>query len=377
MADELHETSSEKLKEEQSAFFTAGISDLLEVQNRVKAVGKAMLEEKDRLIKHERNRKGNKTKASANGIELPCKEKKKETDVCVDLAQNLKSKKMEPEISELRNGILLKDIPLDQVSDCSLYGRSKRKNGTADDQMLELWESAEHETSDDSTINDMQKRAIVPGEIIDCHQFNGVERKNHDLSLGAQVEEELSVDKLEISTSIREPMKGAKIRKVLERLDSDAHKLISLQTMVKELKKRMEIKKRKKAYDLEYGQVKEQLQEVDDAIMELVNVNNELTKDVHESPSLDATNSAELEDGNSGRKNVQEAQEGSEKIGRLQFEVQSIEYVLLKLEDETKSRGKTRTGILLRDFIYNGRRRTGRRKKGCFCGCARPSANVD
>ncbi|XWS13695.1 hypothetical protein CRYUN_Cryun36dG0060000 [Craigia yunnanensis] len=364
MADELHEMSPEKLKEEQSAFLTAGISDLQEMHNRLEAVEKAMVEEMDRLVKQESNRNSYKIEASANGIEL---------------AQNLKSKKMKPEISELRNGILLKDIPLDQVSDCSLYGRSKRKNGTADDQMLELWESAEHECGVDSTINDMQKGAVVSGEIIACHQFNGVEKKNDDLSLGTQVEKELSIDKLEISTSIREPKKGAKSRKVLERLASDAHKLTSLQTTVKELKKRMEIKKRKKAYDLEYGQVKEQLQEVEDAIMELVDVNSELTKNVEDSPSLDGTNSAELEEaGNSGRKNVREqAQKGSEKIGRLLFEVQSIEYVLLKLEDEKKSKGKNRTGVLLRDFIYSGGRRTGRRKKACFCGCARPSANGD
>ena len=135
----------------------------------------------------------------------------------------------------------------------------------------------------------------------------------------------------------------------------------------------MESKKRKN--DLEYGHVEEQLKEVEDAIMELVNVNNQLTKDVEGSPPLDGTNSGELEEaGNNGKKKVQEqAQKGSEKIGRLQFEVQSIEYVLLKLEDKRKSKGKNRTGVLLRDFIYSG----GRRKKACFCGCARPSANGD
>ena len=375
MADELHEMSSEILKEEQSTFLTAGISELREMHNRLKAVEKAMVEEMDRLVKQESNRNSYKIEASANGIEPPCKEKKKDMQVSDELAQNLKSKKMKPEISELRNGILLKDIPLDQVSDCLLYGRSKRENGTADDQMLELWESAEHECGGDSTINEMQKRAIVPVEIIACHQFNGVEKKNDDLSLGTQVEKELSIDKLEISTSIREPKKGAKNRKVLERLASDTHKLMILQTTVKELKKRMEIKRRKKAYDLEYGQVKEQLQEVEDAIMELVIVNSQLTKDVEGSPSLDGTNSGELEEaGNTSREKVREqAQKGSEKIGRLQFEVQSIEYVLLKLEDKRKSKGKNRTGVLLRDFIYSG----GRRKKACFCGCARPSANGD
>ncbi|XVE81658.1 hypothetical protein DITRI_Ditri15bG0082700 [Diplodiscus trichospermus] len=374
IADELHAMSSDKLEEEQSAFLTTGISDLQEVHNRLKAVEKAMVEEMDRLVKQESNRNGYRIVASVNGME-PLFKEKEDVQVGDELAQDLKSKKMKPETSELRNGILLKDIPLDQVSDCSLYGRSKRNDGSADDQMLELWESAEHECGGDSTINDMQKGAIVPGEIIACHQFNGVGQKNNDLSLGTLVEKELSIDKLEISTSIREPKKGAKSRKVLERLASDAHKLTSLQTTVKELKKRMEIKKRKKAYDLEYGQVKEQLQEVEDAIMELVNVNSESTRDVEVSPSVNGTNSAELEEaGNSGRKNMQEQ---AEKIGRLQFEVQSIEYVLQKLEEERKSKGKNRTGILLRDFIYSGGRRTGRRKKACFCGCARPSAKGD
>ncbi|XVE65963.1 hypothetical protein DITRI_Ditri08aG0043400 [Diplodiscus trichospermus] len=371
-ADELHEMSSERL-EGQSAILTGGISDLQEMHTRLKAVEKAVTEEMDRLVKHESKKNSNRIVASAIGIEPPCQDKKKDVQFGDDFAQNLKPKKMKQQISESRNAILLKDIPLDQVSD----GRSKRENSTADGQMLELWESTDLESGGDSTNNDMQKGAIVPGERISCHQFNGVPQENSDLSLGAQIEKELSIDKLEISTSIREPKKGAKGKKVLERLASDARKLMTLQTTVKELKRRMEIKKRKKAYDLEYGQVKEQLQEVEDAIMELVNVNSQLTKDVEGSPSssLDVTNSAESEEaGNSGRRKIrEEAQKGSEKIGRLQFEVRSIDYILLKLEDERKSKGKNRTGVLLRDFIYNGGRRTGRRKKACFCGCARPA----
>ncbi|XVF38271.1 hypothetical protein REPUB_Repub20aG0086100 [Reevesia pubescens] len=214
MADELHEISSERLKQGPSAFLTAGISDLQEMHTRLKAVEKVVVKEMDRLVKQKSSRNSKKMEASANGIEPPYHEKKKDVQVGDELAQKLKTK-MKPEISELRNGILLKDIPLDQVSDCSLYGRSKRENVTAGDQMLELWESAEHECGVNSTINDMRDRAIVPGEIIPCHQFNGVEQKNDDLSLGTQVEKELSIDKLEISTSIIEPKKGAKSKEVL------------------------------------------------------------------------------------------------------------------------------------------------------------------
>ncbi|XP_039037722.1 protein NETWORKED 1A-like [Hibiscus syriacus] len=375
MADDLHEMSSEKL-EGQSAFLTAGISDLQEMHGRLKAVEKAVVEEMNRLVKQESNKNRHEIEAPSYGIEPPYQETKKGMQVGDELAWNLESKK--PKIPETRNGILLKDIPLDQVSDSSLYrSKSKRDTGTADDKMLELWESVEHECDVDLKLNDMQERAIVPGEIIASHQLNDAESKT-DSSLGALVEKELSIDKLEISTSNREPKKRTKSRRFLDRLDSDAHKLMTLQTNVKQLKKRMKIKKRKKDFKLEYGQVKEQLQEVEDAITELLNANGELVKDVKGccSSSFDGTTSTESEEPGNGdlKKMREQAQKGSEKIGRLQFEVQSIEYVMLKLEDGRKSKGKSRTGVVhLRDFIYSG----GRRKKACFCGCARPSSNVD
>ncbi|KAL4297087.1 hypothetical protein GQ457_12G003610 [Hibiscus cannabinus] len=379
-ADELHEMSAEKVEQGQDAFLTAGISDLQEMHTRLKAVEKAVVEEMNRLVNQKSNKNNHEIEAPSNGIEPPYQETKKGMQVGDELAWNLKPKKTKPEIPETRNGILLKDIPLDQVSDSSLnWSKSKRENGTADDQMIGLWESAEHECGVDLKLNDMQERAIVPGDIA-SHQLNDVESKT-DSSLGTLVERELSIDKLEISTSIREPKKRAKSKRFLDRLSSDAHKLMTLQTTVKQLKKRMESKKKNKAFDLEYGQVKEQLQEVEDAITELLNTNSELVKDVKGgcSSSLDSTNSTELEEpGNGDLKKVREqAQKGSEKIGRLQFEVQSIEYVMLKLEDERKSKGKNRTGVLLRDFIYSGGRRSGRRKKACFCGCARPSSSMD
>ncbi|KAE8717623.1 hypothetical protein F3Y22_tig00110044pilonHSYRG00287 [Hibiscus syriacus] len=377
MADELHETSCAKL-EGQSAFLTVGILDLQEMHTRLKAVEKAVAEEMNRLVKQKSNQNSHETEAPSNGIEPPRQETKKDMQVGDELARSLKSKKTKPEITETRNG-MLKDIPLDEVSDSSLCRRSKRETDTADDLTIEQWESSEHECGVDSELNDIQSRAIVPGEIVDSHQFNDVDQKT-DGSLGTLVEKEPSIDKLEISTSVREPKRGAKSKKVLDRLASDAHKLMSLRTTVKQLKKRMEIKKRNKAFDLEYAQVKEQLQEVEDAITELLNDNNESVKDVEGSSSpFHGTSTTELEEPGDGdlKKVREQAQKGSEKIGRLQFEVQSIEYVMLKLEDERKRKGKNRTGVLLKDFIYSSGRRSGRRKKACFCGCARPSSSVD
>lgn len=373
MADELHEMSYEKLEQGQSAFLTAGISDLQEMHTRLKAVEKAVVKEMSRLAKQKSNKNSHVIEVSANGNEHSYQKTKKGMQIVDEHARDLKSKKMKPEIPETRNGVLLKDIPLDEVSDSSLYKRSKKESGTSNDEMLELWEFAEHECGVGLKLNDMQERAIVPGETI-AEQTN-------DCSLGTLVENELSIDKLEISSSIRKRQKGVKNRKILDRLASDAHKLMTLQATVKQLKKRMESKKKNKAFDLEYGQVKEQLQEVDDAIAELLNVSSELTKDVEGSRT---SFSSELQEPGSGdlKKVRERAHKGSEKIGRLQFEVQSIEYVMLKLEDEKKTKGKTRTGILLRDFIYSGGRRTtttsiGRRKKGCFCGCGRPANVVD
>ncbi|KAE8728162.1 40S ribosomal protein S3a-like [Hibiscus syriacus] len=379
MADELHEMSSEKLEEGQSAFLTAGISDLQEMHTRLKAVEKAVVEEMSRLMKQKSNQNSHETDAPSNGIEPPRQETKKGMQVGDELARNLKAKKTKPGITETRNWMLLKDIPLDEVSDSSLCRRSKRETGTADDPMLEQWGSSEYECGVDSQLNDMQERAMVPGEIVASHQFSDVDQKT-DSSLGTPVDKEPSIDKLEISTSIREPKNGAKSKKVLDRLASDAHKLMSLRTNVKQLKKRMEVKKRKKAFDLEYAQVKEQLQEVEDAITELLNDNSESVKDIKGSSSpFHGTNTTDLEEpGDGDLKKVRErAQKGSEKIERLQFEVQSIEYVMLKLEDERKSKGKTRTGVLLKDFIYSGGRWSGRRKKPCFCGCTRHSSSVD
>ncbi|KAE8698286.1 40S ribosomal protein S3a-like [Hibiscus syriacus] len=367
MADELHQTSCAKL-EGQSAFLTAGISDLQEMHTRLKAVEKAVVEEMNRLVKQKSNHNSHETGTPSNGVEPPRQETKKGIQIGDELARNLKSKKTKPEIPETRNRMLLKDIPLDEFSDSSLCRRSKRETGTADELMIERWESSEHECGVDSELNDMQERVIMPGEIVDSRQFSDVDQKT-DGSLGTLVEEEPSIDKLEISTSLRQPKRGAKSKKVLDRLASDAHKVMSLRTTVKQLKKRMEIKKRKKAFDLEYAQVKEQLQEVEDAITELLNDNSESVKDVKGSSSpFHGTSTTELEEPGDGdlKKVREQAQKGSEKIGRLQFEVQSIEYVMLKLEDERKSKGKNRTGVLLKDFIYSGGRRNGRRKKAFF-----------
>lgn len=208
---------------------------------------------------------------------------------------------------------------------------------------------------------------------------------NGHSSSGLQIEKELGIDKIEVSTSNRWLRQGGAISKrFLERLATNALKLTSLQTAVRDLKKRVELsRRREKVYALEYEEVVGQLQEVEEAIMEQVNIHDQLSKDVEEVPSpLEATSTelVEVRNGKPYKGEKEQVHKGTEKIEKLQFEVQTIEYVLLKLEDEKKStrtvvsRDDTR-GVLLRDYLYGGgrKRRSKRRVKGCFGPCSRPS----
>ncbi|KAJ0093253.1 hypothetical protein Patl1_25332 [Pistacia atlantica] len=119
-------------------------------------------------------------------------------------------------------------------------------------------------------VNNTQKRAAAPVANIPIHHHSkNVDQDNPSSEL--QFEKELGVDKLELSGSHREPNKVGGQRKILERLASDAQKLTNLQTTLQDLKKKMEMdKKSKKGNDPEYETVKEQLLEVEEAILQLV-----------------------------------------------------------------------------------------------------------
>ncbi|QHN80009.1 Protein NETWORKED 1B [Arachis hypogaea] len=137
----------------------------------------------------------------------------------------------------------------------------------------------------------------------------------------------------------------------------------------------------KKGNDAECDTVKRQIEDVEGAVLKLSDTNDQLMKDLEEStPSLNKVVSAEAEKSRqTQRKRVAEqARRDSQEIGQLQFEVQNIQYVMLKLGDEKKSKGKSRfsgkTVVLLRDFIRSGKKSSSKKhKKGCFCGCSKPS----
>ncbi|CAK9183904.1 unnamed protein product [Ilex paraguariensis] len=295
--------------------------------------------------------------------------------------------KTKPKVSEVRNGILMKDIPLDHVSDGSVHGISRRGNVGADEQMLGLWETAEEDCSQDPAGKKSQKQAFEPtDDDILYHQLQDIEQRSEHPSSELQVEKELGVDQMKVFAGVTEANRG-KNRKILERLASDAQKLASLQLTVQDLTRTLETKKKsKKSKDVDFETVKEQLQEVEESVVQLVDFNGQLMKKIEECPSSsDGKDSAEsVEAVNVQRKKVSEqARKGSEKIGRLQLEIQKIQYLLLKMEDGKKHKGRSRfsrsrTTIILRDFVYSSRRRSSApQKKSPLCGCFKPSTNGD
>nr|KYP46069.1 hypothetical protein KK1_032376 [Cajanus cajan] len=252
--------------------------------------------------------------------------------------------------------VLPKDIMLDQTSECS-YGIGRRGTLETDDQMLEL------------------------------------EPKNKYHSVESLIEKELSVDKLEISRRSTQqhprphPHEEGDKRKILERLDSDAQKLTNLEITVQDLMSKIEITESTKLKGVEYDTVTGQLEATQEAITKLFDANHKLKRNVEEGTSSFAGKfTAESdESGSVSRRRVSEhARRGSEKIGRLQSEVQRLQFLLLKLNDEKEGKGKTviderNSKVLLRDYLYGGTRRNyqKKKKKTPFCGCMQPPTKGD
>ncbi|GFY85040.1 kinase interacting (KIP1-like) family protein [Actinidia rufa] len=387
-----HEKCRQELTEDHKSVVANRIPELQSL-TRIKAVEEVVRKGTKDLAKHECSNTNIKLEASLTEIEEwksnhsfrleNDPQKKEEMDLGNDLSDKLKLQKIKTKMSIVRSRNPTKDIPLDHFSGGSMHGISRRRNRGPDDQMLELWETSEDGSSADLTFKGLHTKACEP--TVDdtvAHQFEDVEQKSEHPSSELQVEKELGVDKLEVSMRVAEPNQDRNKRKILERLHSDAQKLHSLQETVEDLRRKMETnKKRKKAKKVDFETVKEQLEEVDETIVQLVEVNSQLTKNIEVIPlQSDGKASAELE----AAKNVQrkrvldQARKGSEKIGRLQLDVQKIQYVLLKLDGEKKNKlrnrfSRSRPSIILRDFIHRGGRSIPRRNKTCFCGCFQTS----
>ncbi|CAN8311066.1 unnamed protein product [Cochlearia groenlandica] len=261
-------------------------------------------------------------------------------------------RKQNHEIYSEESEMITKDIILDQVSDCSSYGIISRR--------------------DLSKVEDDQSLDVKPPQN---------PQKGKSLS-----EESLVVDKLEISDRFMDPNREINKRKVLERLGSDLQKLANLHVAVEDLKTKVEKEEKgeKGGKENEYETVKEQINEAEDALEKLLSINRKLVTKVQSGfeRSDGSKSSMDLDETESSRRRriSEQARRGSEKIGRLQLEIQRLQFLLLKLEAEREDRAKAKTSdsktrILLRDYIYagvRGERRKRMKKRFAFCSCVQP-----
>ncbi|CAH8375575.1 unnamed protein product [Eruca vesicaria subsp. sativa] len=325
-----------------------GILLLQDMKKRIKIIEQAVVGEKKRLGKQRRRSSSHRSRDRKLFEEIELEDK---------FSGEIRHQPRSPAMTEARNGSLMKDIPLDHVANSPFYGRSRRGSRGSSDQMLELWEeSAEPESTIKSLINNkISKRPMIP--------------RLHRRSRNPSIESEKVVDKLELSRNIEDN------GKIMERLLSDSRRLASLRVNLRDLKSKLELnEKQGKFTNPDFARVRKQLKEIEEAILQLANTNEILSKEIEETG--DARDIY--------RKVVSEKSRiGSEKIEQMQQEMQSIERTVLKLEDgAAKSKGKTkfsesRTVILLRDIIHKGGKRTARKKKNRFCGCMRSSAKED
>ncbi|XP_062205599.1 protein NETWORKED 1D-like [Phragmites australis] len=277
---------------------------------------------------------------------------------------------------------MVKDIELDQISTCPPYGTGAAlyplgSGATAelDDDMLQLWEAAERNCKIQTAKSSSSELDIQAVEEVKS------EYPSSELVRGR----DLGINKLEMSKGPVEPHEEWS-KNVLERLTSDAQILLSVQASIEELKRKMEgPSKGKSPINSEYSSVSAQLHETEGYVLEQINFNNKLIKKADNYPALSDSMNAEREGYSSRRRIAEQVQKGSENVARLELELQKIQYVLLKLEEEHEYRklkvSDKRTRVLLRDYLYGRKDRGGgqkkKKKRVPFCGCVRPKSRTE
>ncbi|KAF5738858.1 putative Kinase interacting (KIP1-like) family protein [Tripterygium wilfordii] len=388
--------SGQQVDEDQVAIVLDGFYELQKLQVKLKAVEKAVAE-KERLTLLEHSTVNSKLEAAIKEIAelksgssslqeavqaIESVNPKPGEELREGIGKDLRLRKPTNEISEEGDAMMTRDIMLDQISDGSSYGFSKRAAVEADDQMLEVWETTDQKGNIDVKVGKARK-VNTPADYRRTETMKKHSSKH--AATDSLVEKELGVDR-EISKRLTEHVQGGIKIRILERLDSDSQKLTNLQITVQDLKKKVEItEKSKKGKGIEFDSVKKQLEEADVAVVKLYDINRKLLKNI-EGSSLSFDEKSALEPDHSGsfrRRGVAEqAKRVSEKIGRLQLEVQKLQFLLLKLDDQNDNRRKTkitdrRTRVRLQDYLYAGGRSSPRKKKAPFCSCVQPTTKGD
>ncbi|KAE8692069.1 Protein NETWORKED 1C [Hibiscus syriacus] len=388
---ELHAENSQQTSEGQIALVPDGFSDLQGIHMRIKAIEEAVLEmEKLAMLENlnlnsklenatkqiEELKFGSSSSRESVRAKRQINARQEGEELGYRLSNNVNVQRPTPEISE-ENEMMTKDIILDQISECSSYNLSRRTAAEIDAQMFESWETTNCDANVDLEVSKAQKMATAP---TDYQKIGTVKARKGRTPSTESLVKELGVDQ-ESSNRFSEPNHDGSKRKILQRLDSDAKKLANLQITVQDLKKKVEITETSnKGKGIEYGTVKEQLEEAEEAIMKLFDVTRNFITHVEDgSWSFDVKSALEPDDNlNVTRRRISEqARRGSEKIGRLQLEVQKIQFLLLDIDDKQKSKAQTRISeykrrVLLRDYLYGGVKTSQKKTKSHFCSCVQP-----
>jgi hypothetical protein len=289
-------------------------------------------------------------------------------------------KQKNAEVSKGKQAQIMKDIELDQISTCPPYGTratlyplGNGANSELDDDMLQLWEAAERNCKNQTAKSSSSE-----------HDIQAVEEVKSEYPSELVRGRDLGINKLEVSKGAVEPHEVWS-KTVLERLASDAQRLLSIQASIVELKRKMEEPpKGKSPMNSEHSSVSTQLHETEGYVLEQINFNNKLNRKAENYPALSDNMNTEREGYSSRRKISEQVQKGSENVARLELELQKIQYVLLKLEEEHEYRklkvSDKRTRVLLRDYLYGRKDRGGgqkKKKRAPFCGCVRPKPRTE
>ncbi|XP_075482613.1 protein NETWORKED 1C-like [Primulina tabacum] len=360
------------LNKEKKTPATDTLADLQDVHARLQAFGKASVEMKELMVQENTN------------LHLKLEALTKQVELLKSKGGKYKrNSKPTSEISEADHNVLLtKDIVLDQISDDSSHGIRKREEPVGiENEIVELWETSDPNGTIGLMVGKLKKVSSSSSALdkTDINHVKSMRKWKGEILIpdsDSLVEKELSVDKLEIPKQHEDPLQGTNKRKILARLDADIQKLANLRITVQDLKRKLEVtEKGKRGKDvIECESLKGQLEEADTTIMKLFDLNARLTKNVENSTF------SEVEASTRRRRLPQQAQRMSEKIARLQLEMQKLQFVLHKLNHEKEEKtevSETKRRVLLRDYLYGEGRASHRQKKTQFCACSQPQTFQD
>ncbi|MQL90754.1 hypothetical protein Taro_023356 [Colocasia esculenta] len=274
--------------------------------------------------------------------------------------------------------LMMKDILLDHASyDVDTGTEEISRNGN---RMLELWETSEKDVN--NQVPQLAKSpSVITEEDTDYHQTEVMEEEKPRYPSKLAAEKEVAVGKPVAPRKVKDSHQDWNT-KILECLASDAQRLSVLNKSVQQLKTLLEnSEKNGSPTNMKYDTVRWQLRETEETISQLFDMNSRLTKKAEDCCAASGSSAGEHDVvGNQRRRRVSDrARKGSEKIGRLELELQRIQYVLMKLAEEQESRTRAanrRHKVILRDYLY-GKREGDKRKRAHFCSCVQTKTNCE